>query len=50
MAEDATTPPPAEESSGDTRLAILLAMAMFVRCLPIESIERGRVDVLECAA
>src|SRR6185436_9184377 len=31
MAEDATTPPPAaEESSGDTRLAILLAMAMFV--------------------
>src|SRR6187397_2944150 len=30
MAEDATTSPPAEESSGDTRLAILLAMAMFV--------------------
>jgi len=30
MAEDATTPPSAEESSGDTRLAILLAMAMFV--------------------
>ena len=30
MAEEATTPPRAEESSGDTRLAILLAMAMFV--------------------
>jgi hypothetical protein len=30
MAEEATTPSPAEESSGDTRLAILLAMAMFV--------------------
>src|SRR5512132_1253726 len=30
MEEDATTPPAAGESSGDTRLAILLAMAMFV--------------------
>src|SRR4029453_16142386 len=30
MAEDATTRPPAQESSGDTRLMILLAMAMFV--------------------
>jgi MFS family permease len=30
MAEDATTASPAERSSGDTRLAILLAMAMFV--------------------
>src|SRR4029453_3706037 len=30
MAEDTTTRPPAQESSGDTRLAILLAMAMFV--------------------
>jgi EmrB/QacA subfamily drug resistance transporter len=30
MAEDATTASPAERPSGDTRLAILLAMAMFV--------------------
>ena len=30
MEEDATTPPPAGDASGDTRLAILLAMAMFV--------------------
>src|SRR4030095_10887587 len=30
MAEDATTRPPAQESSGDTRLMILLAAAMFV--------------------
>jgi hypothetical protein len=30
MEEDATTPPAAGESSGDTRPAILLAMAMFV--------------------
>src|SRR5512132_566494 len=30
MEEDATTPPAAGESSGDTRLAILLAAAMFV--------------------
>ena len=30
MEEDATTPPAAGEASGDTRLAILLAMAMFV--------------------
>ncbi len=30
MAEDTTTPPTAEQSSGNPRLAILLAMAMFV--------------------
>jgi hypothetical protein len=30
MAKDATIASPAEGSSGDTRLAILLAMAMFV--------------------
>src|SRR6187397_367411 len=30
MAEDATTSPPAEEAQGNPRLAILLAMAMFV--------------------
>src|SRR5512144_1041462 len=30
MAEEPTTTPPAEGPAGDTRLAILLAMAMFV--------------------
>jgi hypothetical protein len=30
MPEEATTSPPAERPSGDTRLAILLAMAAFV--------------------
>jgi hypothetical protein len=30
MPEEATTSPPAERPSGDTRLAILLAMATFV--------------------